>query len=58
MARKDFRVKTYVVLQRHNLPKADGDNVTVKGVFLTSGKAEELRDALPGTFIEKHTASK
>lgn len=55
---KKMAVKTYVVLQRVNLPKAGEPAVKVLAVKLTNSAAQEIVDALPGTYIEKHIATK
>ena len=51
-------VKTYVVLQRLNLTRQDEVNSTIIAVRLTKAAAEEIRDANPGTWVEKHVAIK
>jgi hypothetical protein len=55
---KKMAVKTYVVLQRVNLPKPGEPNAKVLAVKLTNGAAQAIVDALPGTYIEKHIATK
>lgn len=53
-----FATKTYVVLQRLNIPAPDGANRRVLGAYLTQRKAQAVVDAMPGTYIEKHMATK
>lgn len=53
-----FATKAYVVMQRLNIPAPDGSNRRVLDVFLTHGKAQALVNAMPGTYIEKHLATK
>ena len=53
-----MQVKVYLVLQRHNLVKAGSPNVTVIGACLTRKAAQDIVDSMPGTFVEKHVASK
>jgi hypothetical protein len=55
---RDFTVKTYVVLQRMNVPTANGDNVRVVDVCLTAAAAERVVDRVPGTFVDRHNAHK
>lgn len=55
---KKMAVKTYVVLQRVNLPKEGEPTAKVIAVRLTHGAAQALVDELPGTYIEKHIATK
>jgi hypothetical protein len=58
LTEKKMAVKTYVVLQRVHLPKAGEPPVKVLAVKLTHAAAQEIVDALPGTYIEKHIATK
>lgn len=51
-------VKTYVVLQRVNLPKEGEPTAKVVAVKLTHAAAKKVVDALPGTYIEKFVATK
>lgn len=53
-----MQVKVYLVLQRHNLAKAGAPNVTVIAACLTRKAAQDIVDSMPGTFVEKHVASK
>jgi hypothetical protein len=55
---KRMAVKTYVVLQRVNLPRPGEPHVKVLAVKLTHAAADEIVAALPGTYIEKHIATK
>ena len=51
-------VKVYVVLQHKNLIGKDEPNVRVVATRLTRGAAQSIVDAMPGTWIEKHVATK
>jgi len=54
-----MEVKIYIVLQRVNLRKTETDpNVRVLSTHLTRVSAQNVVDAVPGTWIEKSFASK
>lgn len=56
--KRSFSVKTYVVMERLNVPTPEGDNARVVDVYLTAEKAMAHVDRVPGTFVSKHRASK
>ncbi len=55
---KKMAVKTYVVLQHVNLPKDGEPTAKILAVKLTNGAAQAIVDVIPGTYIEKHIATK
>ena len=54
----DMELKVYVVLQRFNLPRHPEANVKVVATKLTRKSAQAVVDITPGTWIEKHVATK
>lgn len=53
-----MEIKTYAVLQRLNLPRDGQPNAKIIAIKLTRQAAEKLRDLNPGTWVEKHVATK
>ncbi len=53
-----MEIKTYIVQQRLNLTKPGQANVKIIAVKLTQKAAQDIVDANPGTWIEKHLATK
>ena len=53
-----FGVKTYLVLQRVFVQHVDKPNVRVVTVKLTRAAAEDVVNAIPGTYIVKKIATK
>jgi hypothetical protein len=51
-------IKVYVVLQRMNLARGDEPNCRIIATRLTRAAAGAIRDQTPGTWVEKHMASK
>lgn len=51
-------VKVYVVLQSMNLAHGDDPNCRIIATRLTRRAAEEIKDRTPGTWVEKHVATK
>lgn len=56
--KKSIAIKVYLVMLRHNLPKQGEPNVEVIAAKLTREAAEAIRAKQPGTYIEKHIATK
>lgn len=55
---KGVRQKTYVVLQKSFKSDPHRPNVKVIAVKLTEEAAQSVVDQIPGTYIERHIASK
>lgn len=53
-----MQIKVYLVCQRLALAKAGEPNVKILAARLTRSAAQELVDRVPGTFIERQTATK
>jgi hypothetical protein len=53
-----MQIKVYLVMQRVGLPRPGEPNVKILAARLTRTAAQEMVDAIPGTYIEKQLASK
>jgi hypothetical protein len=53
-----MQIKVYLVLQRITLVRPGEPNVKILAARLTRTAAQEMVDAIPGTYIEKQLASK
>lgn len=56
--KKPMQVKTYIVMIRNNVAKGNEPNTKVHSVWLTHRDAQDVVDAIPGTSLEKHLATK
>lgn len=57
-SRTKYVTKTYVVLQRNNVARPGQANSKIIAVRLTRAAADAIRDANPGSWVEKHEATK
>jgi hypothetical protein len=53
-----MQIKVYLVCQRLALSKPGEPNTRILAARLTRSAAQELVDKVPGTFIERQTATK
>ncbi len=51
-------IKVYVVFQSMNLARLDEPNCRIIATRLTRALADEIKDRTPGTWVEKHVATK
>jgi len=51
-------VKVYLVFQRINLTHGDELNCRIIAARVTRAAADAIRDQTPGTWVEKHVATK
>lgn len=54
----EVRIAVYLVLQRRNLYAEGEANVVILAAKLNRRGADEMVDAIPGTFVKKITAEK
>ena len=55
---RKLRLKVYLVLLRNNVAREGQPNVQVIAVRLNHQAAQKIVDQTPGTFIQKHFATK
>lgn len=56
--KEPLAIKVYVVFQTMNMARSNEPNCRIIATRLTRAAAQEIHDATPGTWIEKHIAVK
>jgi hypothetical protein len=56
--KRKIEVKVYLVIQRDHLVREGQPNIRVVAARLTRATAEAVRAKMPGTYIQRHIATK